>query len=85
MLFSTSNYGWDKSLICGEYKLSPTQRQIARLMLSGLTEDSQLARQLRKTPNTVNQHIWRISKKMHAASRAGIIYRFIADTRPAST
>lgn len=71
-------------LLCGEYKLSQTQRQIARLMLGGLTEDNQLARELGKTPTTVNQHIWRISKKMHAASRAGIIYRFIADAQPAN-
>ena len=71
-------------MLAEHYKLSPRQKQIARYLLSGVLTDRELARRMRTAVGTVDKQLLRIFTKMHACSRAEVLYRFVCEARRTS-
>jgi len=71
-------------MVAEHYKLSPRQKQIVRYLLSGVLTDRELARRMRTAVGTVDKQLLRIFTKMHACSRAEVLYRFVREARRVS-
>ena len=68
-------------LLCAEYRLSPTQKQIARLLLDGKTTDAEICQALRKEPANVQKQVRRMGAKMFCRNRTQILWRFWKDSQ----
>jgi len=68
-------------MVAEHYKLSPKQKQIVRYLLSGVLTDRELARRMRTAIGTVDKQLLRTFTKMHACSRAEVLYRFVREAR----
>ena len=68
-------------LLSGQYQLSPTQRELVRHLLCGIVRDRDVAPLLKSSPRTIPVHWERIFKKMHLATRAEVLHRFVADAK----
>jgi len=68
-------------MVAEHNKLSPRQKQIARYLLSGVLTDRELARRMRTAVGTVDKQLLRIFTKMHAGSRAEVLYRFVCEAK----
>ena len=62
------NYG----LLIAEQPLSPIQRQVTRLLLTGLTEKD-IAAEIGKSPNMAHKYVAEIFRKFGVNSRAGLM------------
>ena len=72
------------NLVAAEYALSPRQKQIMRLLLSGVDSTEQIASQLRIRTGTVHIHFGRIYAKTHRASRVQLMYLFATEAKSAT-
>jgi len=72
------------NLLAAEYALSPRQKQIMRLLLSGVDSTEQIASRLRIRTGTVHIHFGRIYAKTHRASRAQLMYLFATEAKSAT-
>lgn len=71
-------------ILAARYQLSPRQRQIARLLMEGLTSYDALCEALGlKRPNLTRQ-VARMGAKMHSRGVAQIVWRFFHDARRVS-
>ena len=66
-------------MVAENYRLSPRQKQIVRYLLSGVLTDRELAKRMRTAVGTVDKQLLRICTKMHASSRAEVLYRFVRE------
>jgi len=66
-------------MVAEHYKLSPRQKQIVRYLLSGALTDRELAKRMRTAAGTVDTQLLRIFTKMHARSRAEVLYGFVRE------
>ncbi len=71
-------------MVAEHYKLSPKQKQIAHYLLSGVLTDRELAKRMRTAVGTVDKQLLRIFTKMHACSRAEVLYRFVCEAKQIS-
>ncbi|MHC4743509.1 MAG: helix-turn-helix transcriptional regulator [Planctomycetota bacterium] len=68
-------------ILCQEYTLSPTQIEIARLLLKGKTLNREFCQALGKEERNVQKQIQRMANKMFCRNRTDILWRFLADAR----
>ncbi len=66
--------------LCDRYTLSPRQRQIARLMLTGKVHDAELRKAMGIRQGNLCTQMLRMSNKMHCRGRTAILYRFWEDS-----
>jgi len=67
-------------ILCKRYTLSPTQTEIAGLLLGGKTTNRELADALGKREVAIRRHIKRMMDKMFCRNRSDIILRFWNDS-----
>ena len=67
-------------ILCEEYKLSPTERRLARAMLNRKTTNRDLYEALGKDRETINTLLHRILRKTHSRNRAELVLRFWEDS-----
>ena len=68
-------------ILCGEYTLSPTQIEIAKLLLQGKTLNREFCEALGKEERNIQKQIQRIGIKMFCRNRTDILWRFVTDAR----
>ena len=66
--------------LADRYTLSPRQREIARLLLSGRLHDVQLTKAIGISQKNLGSQMNRMCNKMHCRGRAAIMYRFWEDS-----
>lgn len=71
-------------ILCGEYTLSPTQREIAKLLLKGKTLNREFCEALGKEERNIQKQIQRMGVKMFCRNRTDILWRFVTDARKMS-
>ena len=72
------------NLLAADYALSPRQKEIMRLLLSGVDSTDEIASRLGIRPGTVHIHFGRIYAKTHRASRAQLMHLFATEAKSAT-
>ena len=67
-------------ILCDRYTLSPTQSEIAGLLLQGKTTNRELVDAVGKREVAVQRHVKRMMDKMFCRNRSDIILRFWNDS-----
>ncbi len=73
------------NLLAAEYTLSPRQKELMRLLLSGVDSTEEIASRLGMSPGTVHIHFGRIYTKTHRGSRAQLMHLFASEAKSAAT
>lgn len=68
-------------ILCDRYTLSPTQKKIAGLLLTGKTTDHELRESISKSQTALATHIQRLLRKTFCRNKSDFILRFWRDSQ----